>query len=127
MPIDGSYRGSRVLKDTQVGRAVLSVPLANPFFVLATEYVKAVLEIDTCGKRIALPRQNDGQLTELGFQPVKCVVQVFEERIVLHVDLVGVHAHDRTPFNYFYLPCHVAVLIVVNVHQVLRGPSTPPT
>src|SRR5262249_41000779 len=57
------------------------------------------------------------------FEPVEGSMQIGKEALVLHVHLVGVHAHHSAPVLHFDVPGHV----VSSVCEWLRLTSAPLT
>lgn len=105
--VDGGDRRARVLEDPQVRLAVTPVPRADGVGAAAAEDLEAVLEVDAGREHVTLSGQHHRQLAELAFEPVEGAVQVGKEARILHVDLVGVHAHDGASVRHFNVPSHV--------------------
>lgn len=59
-----------------------------------------------------MTRQHDREVLELAFETVESLMQIGEELVVLHVHLVGVHAHDGAFVHHVDLPCHGGLLVV---------------
>ena len=85
MPVHRCNRRTRVLENSKIRRAVISIPLADLVQIATSEDVEAVLEVDPRRENIALSSQDNRVGVEVALQPIERVVQVSEEAVVLNV------------------------------------------
>jgi len=66
-----------------------------------------MIQVEARREPFARPRENDGTIIELGFEPIERGMEIGKERRVLRIDLVGIHGHDRDVVMFpFDLPGH---------------------